>query len=370
MMVLAAAQTSTVRRRALIALRFLASVGVSGFFTWLSLRHTDLRTVLGEMASAPLLPLAGYFLILLVVHLVRTVRWGLLLEPAGRVGFKRLNSASAIGFMLLMVLPLRLGEFARPMLVSRTKDRSGPQLQRSAALASCVVERIVDGLALAAIGIFALRALGASGALADFSRRASVIVGAGFLGLCALLVVAVVARERVVAIARRGASRLPARTADTLLSMLNGFLGALDLGSVPRALAVVLLTAAHWALHVAGFVLVASAFGFHLSPLQGCAVLATQAVGIMVPAGPGMVGTSQFFTQAGLSIFFPGALSQPSVVVRAAAYANCIWMLQFSQQVILGLMFWISGRVSLAGVLLAPRDAPARDVFPARSASY
>jgi uncharacterized protein (TIRG00374 family) len=352
-----------------MALRILASVAISAFFVWLSLRHTDVRAVLGEMASAPVWPLAGYFLILLLVHLVRTVRWGLLLEPAGHVGFKRLNSASAIGFMLLMVLPLRLGEFARPMLVARTKDRSGVQLQRSAAFASCVVERIVDGLALAAIGLFALRALGATGTLADFANHASVIVGTAFLGLCGVLVAAVVARERVMAIATRAGRRLPTATADMLLSMLNGFLRALDLGSVSRALAVVLLTVLHWVLHVVGFILVASAFGFQLSPLQGCAVLATQAVGIMVPAGPGMVGTSQFFTQAGLAIFVPGALSEPSVVARAAAYSNSIWMLQFSQQVLLGLVFWISGRVSLAGVLLAPRQLPSGDAMPARSAT-
>jgi glycosyltransferase 2 family protein len=80
-------------------------------------------------------------------------------------------------------------------------------------------------------------------------------------------------------------------------------------------------------------------------------VLAAQAVGVMVPAGPGMVGTSQFFTQAGLSIFVPGALSVPEVAARAAGYANSIWMLQFGQQVVLGLFFWVAGRVSLAGVL-------------------
>jgi hypothetical protein len=39
----------------------------------------------------------------------------------------------------------------------------------------------------------------------------------------------------------------------------------------------------------------------------------------MVPAGPGMIGTSQFFTQAGLSIFVPGALSVPAVAAARPA---------------------------------------------------
>jgi hypothetical protein len=92
----------------------------------------------------------------------------------------------------------------------------------------------------------------------------------------------------------------------------------------------------------------AAAFGIHLSPLMACTVLAVQVVGVMVPAGPGMVGTSQFFTQAGLSIFFPGALSAGAVAARAAGYGNAIWLLQFGQQVLLGLIFWVPARIRLA----------------------
>jgi uncharacterized membrane protein YbhN (UPF0104 family) len=141
--------------------------------------------------------------------------------------------------------------------------------------------------------------------------------------------------------------------------MVSGFLAALDLGSPWRVVAVFVLTVAHWSLHVVGFTLLAPAFGMHLTPLMACAVLAAQAVGVMVPAGPGMVGTSQFFTQAGLSIFVPGALTVPSVAARAAGYANTIWMLQFSQQVVLGLIFWFAGRVSLGGVIGTPAQEPA-----------
>jgi hypothetical protein len=115
--------------------------------------------------------------------------------------------------------------------------------------------------------------------------------------------------------------------------------------------AVLALTAVHWSLHVVGFMMLAPSFGMHLTPLMACAVLVANAVGVMVPAGPGMVGTSQFFTQAGLSMFVPGALTVPEVAARAAGYANSIWMLQFGQQVCLGLVFWFAGRVSLASVL-------------------
>ena len=54
-----------------------------------------------------------------------------------KVPFKQLYEASAIGFMMLIILPFRLGEFARPFLIAQ---RSG--IRRSAAMTSVVFERI------------------------------------------------------------------------------------------------------------------------------------------------------------------------------------------------------------------------------------
>jgi hypothetical protein len=79
----------------------------------------------------------------------------------------------------------------------------------------------------------------------------------------------------------------------------------------------------------------------------------------MVPAGPGMVGTLQFFTQMGLSLFVPGALSDPAASVPAAAFANTVWLLQLGQQIGLGVAFLLAGHVSLRGIL--SKDAALAD---------
>jgi hypothetical protein len=63
-----------------------------------------------------------------------------------------------------------------------------------------------------------------------------------------------------------------------------------------------------------------------------------------------MVGTSQFFTQLGVSIFVAGALTDPEIAARTVAYANTIWLLQFVQQVVLGLIFVAIGHESLTGL--------------------
>jgi uncharacterized protein (TIRG00374 family) len=320
--------------------RVSASLVVSGFFIWLSLRRTDLHAVAVAMGAAPRQAFLAYFGILLVVHLVRTGRWGILLAPAGRVSFRRLNSASAVGFMLLMVLPLRLGELTRPLLIASPDADGESSVTLSGAMAACVVERVLDGLSIGLIGVIALRFLDAQGEMADFVRHASVVVTTMFVVVCFGLATVVSTRKQTIELLRRLLAVRAPRLVARCEAALDEFSAAVSLGSWLRLVAVLALTALHWSLHVIGFALLAQAFGLRLTPLMACAVLAAQAVGMMVPAGPGMVGTSQFFTQAGVSIFVAGALTVPAVATRAAAYANAIWMLQFGQQVSLGLLFW------------------------------
>ena len=306
------------------------------------------------IAAAPGGPLWGYLAVLLAVHAVRTVRWALLLAPVGWVGWKRLNSASAIGFMLLAVLPLRLGELGRPLLVSRPVG-DGIRLSRSGALASCVVERIIDGIAVGVLGIVALRILPTTGWAADIARTASNLVTACFAGLLVALVVAFFMKERAVALVRRLFTPLSPRVAERLAHMLDSFVGGLHLGSTVRVLAVLGLTIFHWMLHIFGFWLVAPAFGLPLGLLQTSTMLVANVVGMIIPAGPGGLGPSQMATVAGLAVFYPAALTASETAVRAAAYANTIWP-AVRQAVGLGLIFLVFGHVSLAG-LFAPPDA-------------
>ena len=342
-----------------LLVRTVLSLAMSAVFVWLSLRHTDVRAVGRAMAEADTARIAAYVALLLVIHLVRTVRWGLLLRPLGNVPFKRLNSASAVGWMLLMLLPLRLGEFARPLLIARPPAGGGQPLRRSGALASVVVERIVDGIAIGVLGIISLRMLGqsASGNYVEFARSASVLVALGFLTLCAGLVLAVFFHDRAVALADRLLRPFSPRIAARATGMLDAFIGSVHLGSGWRLISFFALTALYWTLTAVGLGILAPAFGFNaLTPLMLAVILTIQVVGVMVPAGPGMVGTMQFFTQAGLSLFDPGGFS-----ARGAGFANTIWLLQFIVQVGLGTVFLVAGHISLKGLLGA---SPVEDEPP------
>src|SRR6266849_5655688 len=319
-----------------LKLKLLLSLAVGAALMVASLWDTPLRAVGRAIASADPWRMAGYAAILVCIHLVRTVRWGILLEPLGHVGFKRLNSASAVGFMLLMVLPFRLGEFARPLLIARPPPGGvGPTLRRSGAFASIVVERIVDGLAIGLLGFFVL---------------CVAVTGAFFL------------RDRAVQLVSALLRPFSPRLAQRASSTTGAFISALHLGSGWKALAFFVLTAVYWSLNGFGLALLAPAFGFHLAPLWVATILAVQVVGVMVPAGPGMIGTTQFFTQAALSLFVSDA-------ANAAGYANALWMLNFGVQVALGLLFMLLGHVSLRGVLQARPETDTDADLPAPASS-
>ena len=186
------------------------------------------------------------------------------------------------------------------------------------------------------------------------------LVALGFFALCVFLVLAVLFREATLRVAGRVLQPISPRIADRVTRMLDMFIQSVHVGSGWKLLAFFALTAFYWGLNCAGLGVVAKAFGFNgLTPLMLATILVIQVVGVMVPAGPGMVGTMQFFTQAGLSLFAADAFS-----ARGAAYANTVWLMQFGEQCALGLIFLLAGHVSLKGLIGAPVEEEPAAVAP------
>lgn len=326
----------------------LTGLAISGGALWLTLRGKDLGAIWQAVLSADYRYLPPYFLFLLCVHLIRTVRWGILLEPVAKVPFAKLNAICAVGFMALMILPFRLGEFARPYLAAER-----PHIRVSATVSSVVAERIADGLFTGAFLLLALVSLPEDTPALGLIRASGVAVVLAFGGLLAFLAVAYRNRELAVRIAHRLADPVSPRIARRLSAMLDAFIHGLRIVPSRRKVAAFfLLTAAYWALNGYGMSVLARGFGFHLSPLQAYTVLGVLVVGVMIPAGPAMVGTFQAAVVLGLSLFAP----REAVDTRGNAYANVLWLAQLGQVTLLGLPFLFSRHIRLDRIVQAPRE--------------
>ena len=322
------------------ALQALAGLAISGAALWLTLRGKDLGAIWAAMRAGDYRTLAPYFAILLAIHVVRTFRWGLLLRPVAEIPFPRLNAVCAVGFMALVLLPFRLGEFARPILVA---DRR--RLRTSAALSSVVVERAADGLFVGLLMVVALLAIPDTTPGIRFFRAGGAIVTVSFAAVIGFLVFGYRNRALAVAVPRALLRRISPALGERLAGMLDAFIHGLRVLPGRRSVALFFgLTALYWALSALGMAVLAAAFGFTLTVAQTCTLLGVLVVGVMIPAGPGMVGTFQGAVVVGLSLFAPAQ----AVATRGMAYANVLWAAQIAQVTALGIPFLFSRHVQVA----------------------
>jgi hypothetical protein len=322
------------------ALRIALSLLVSaGFIAW-TFHGKDIGGAIDALRGADIRWLIPYMAILAGIQLCRTLRWEELMRPQLRMGFWEVNRLSAIGLMALVVLPLRLGELARPMLVA------GPGEKRTTftrAFAPIVVERVVDGLLIALLLFTVL--MNVAPQSAEQARAVSVARASGYLvgGIFGAALLAVVLAEvrfpLVQSLVRGTAGRIAPRLAERILGLLGSFVEGVRLAR-GRPIAVFLVyTVTYWTLNGISMVVLARMFGIAMTVPQGFAVLAVLVIAIMIPAGPGMVGTFQAGVLFALLLVSPGQASSGA----ALAYANAMWLLQTGWQVLLGLAFLAGG---------------------------
>lgn len=254
----------------------------------------DLREAgraLGEAEHWYLLPVAA---LTLFNYGARSLRWGTLFGRGESPRGRSLFVALMIGYLANNVLPARAGEFVRVYVLSR---REG--LARSTALATLVVERVVDLIVLLALLAFVLLAY----PFPDWLRRAGVVVGVAGLAGVASLVVLNVRGAALVGWAVRRLKFLPAALVGRIEAVGHGFVGGVSglRHGGWRAAAFLGYTALVWALELAATVLVARMFGLPVTATGMLFVMLVVGLGTMIPSSPGYVGTYEFFATGALA---------------------------------------------------------------------
>jgi len=333
--------------------KFLASLAVTLVFGWWAFRDTHWAEQWASLRAANYAWVLPYFVILLLIHLCRTARWGALLATQERVRFRALNDASAIGFMMLLVLPFRLGEFARPFLIAQRSN-----IRRSAAMTSVVLERIADGVFVALLLrglLFLVHGESTPIRLARYGANAMFLI---FFGGFLFLLFAAWNHDRAVGLVRGTLGRLSPSMGERASGIVDSFVGALKQRHRPaEVVAFLAWTLVYWALNGFGMWVLMRAFPFQLSLYQSYVAMGLVVVGVMIPAAPGMVGTFQAAVKLGLSIFLPASV----VNGPGLAYANVLWLCQTAQQIGLGLLFLSIDQLSfrdIAGRLEREENAP------------
>ncbi len=276
--------------------RILASVLISAILLWIALKDVEWDQAIAAMRNA------SYFYVVLMLPLtvwtlyIRAQRWRVFLGGVGTAPMSTLVSSTNIGFMANMVLPLRVGEVIRPVLLSRKEN-----LPLSGVLGSCLLERIFDMFCI--LTLFAIAAV-----WVDVSERVQQW-GVALLSV-ALTVAAGLALLRfqealALRIARRVCDLLPGAAGDAVYGFVEGFVSALSMLGNASAFA----RAFGWSFFlwgVIGSLYVLGFWAFHLEvPLiKGALVLtALIAIAVSVPSAPGFIGSYQLGCVLALGLF-------------------------------------------------------------------
>ena len=334
-----------------LLLNLAISFGMLAVCVWLvwpdAHGRAQLSDVLAGLHLATFWPtLAGYVGLLAATHFFRAWRWNNLLRPIGaELPAGKLLTISSVGFMAILALPARLGEFTRPFLV-----RQKGKVSASAVLGTVAVERIVDGLVVSFLVFgccFALRGPRAPSWMMPVAYASlGVFVGAMTFLLLALRWPKATCRGAVTFSGLRFVSaRAATKVEDKLEHMISGFLVLRD----RRNLAVfVLWSAAYWLCN--GLSMWVLARGMNLSlPLVGAfATMGLVAVGITLPNSPGLVGQFHWFTMLGLSLYLPAQVAKGSA---GLAYALFLHGIQVVWYLGIGALCMLSSHISFAEVI-------------------
>lgn len=226
-------------------LKLAGSVAVTAALCAWAFRNADWAGQWRSLKTAHYGWLVPYVAILLAIHLFRTLRWGALLSGMEKVPFRPLNQASGIGFMMLLILPFRLGEFARPFLIAQRSN-----LRRSAAMATVVVERITDGLVIAVMLRTLLFFVDSRSPGVDQVLLGSNVLFLVFGGGALFLVFATWQQARAVALVRMTAGKLAPALAEKVAHIVGTFVGAMrQLPPAPQLVLFFVYTLGYWAMN-------------------------------------------------------------------------------------------------------------------------
>jgi glycosyltransferase 2 family protein len=307
-------------------------------FLILALQRVDLSAFLDELKRINYVWILPSAVCTLLGYLLRTLRWRVILSGAARAPVTTLFPVLIMGFATNNLLPGRLGEFWRAYLLGRKRN-----VRKTFALASVVVERVFDGLtliALLAVVSFAIQ-------LPDKGREvelvAAVIFFVAALGLVVLLwkpAIVQVPLRRVLSLFHTGVAAWIEERFETFVDGLS------PLRRGPVLLMATALSVGVWVLEGGSYILLSRGLSLGLSPgvelpALGLA-LVTINLGIMIPSGPGYVGTQEFFGTAALNTV--GANPQAALALVVVSHA-----VQYALVTGLGLVFF-------AHEHLSPRD--------------
>lgn len=273
---------------------------------------------------------------MIVFLLLRAVRWRFMFgnEPP----FSQVFHIQNIGYMLTMLLPLRIGDVARAILIGNV-----PPVTLARGISTMVVERILDMIFMVIIVPFALAEAGAvSPELSDVVR----LFGVAAIGGLLILIVAANQRPLARRISTFIFDRLPFMRTETWVRRVDDLLAGLSsLTRLKDGLILLILSIIIWLPIIFSYHVTLIAANLQPTLPMTLLTMAAAAFSIAAPSSPGQIGVFH----AGVTFALTEVLKQPGP--EALTFAVLYHALNTLMMIVMGLIGLFGAGVTFQNVV-------------------
>jgi uncharacterized protein (TIRG00374 family) len=122
-----------------MTISFIGGVLISAVALFFAFKNVPLAELFNYLASIHYFWVLPAVLVAVFSFMLRAVRWQIILESTRRISFRGAFHPMMIGFMINCVLPGRLGEVARPVILQKEE-----KIPFATGLATVIAERVFD----------------------------------------------------------------------------------------------------------------------------------------------------------------------------------------------------------------------------------
>ncbi len=319
---------------------FLAGILISIICSWLFVRKIEWSSLGTAFSEAKYIYILPTILLMFASFYIRAIRWEVLISPIKKVSVLNLFSASMIGFMANNILPARLGEIIRPVMIARKE-----KIEVSTSFATIAIERVFDILGIIVMASLLLYFLPSnpsqstdSQAVIHQLKKWSAIMA--FFGICAITLLFLLSLypKKAGAVFEKLLFIFPHHLRDKLVNLLHSFISGLQVFDHKiKLLWVGALSIIVWLLNAASIYILCFSFDIGLSFAGSCFVTICIALAVALPQAPGFVGVFHIATQKSLDVFGIDLSS-------AQSFAILLWAVSVISVTVVGLLFlWREG---------------------------
>lgn len=275
--------------------KVILGILISVVLVYLSIRGINLQDVFRDLQRIQFSYVISFIILIMLMQWLRSYRWGVMLQPMEKIDQLSLFSVTSVGFLAIASIPARIGELARPYLISKRSS-----IKMSSALGTILVERIFDSFTVLAIAIIILFFTN----LPPWMIKSSIIFFLLALVMFCFIIFLILRRDAALKLINGILRKLPGKFAHKIDELIHHFIDGFQIiTNIKLFLYLFFLSALIWLVDVLAIYMLLESFGFGLPIMASFVLMIILIVGIAIPTAPGYIGNWHFACVLALSLF-------------------------------------------------------------------